>query len=176
MWIDNGNVILYWWLYPDQWSSGWGGAAFINYYSVDYLAPILREAMGDDRISQSGYKPGNNTGIVYYSYNGTGSVYFSENVFYLCSSGRPAGYVEGGTIYDFSGRVLGFYENRFIYDKNGNPVGADDPKRLGTDAAVKRSVSKANKQDVPAKQPKDSVKKPRLKNAYVGGTLQNVFQ
>jgi hypothetical protein len=117
----------------------------------------------------------NNAGTIYYSYDGTGSVYLSETVFYRCSSGEAVGYVEGGTIYAFSGRVLGFYENDFIYDKNGNPVGAADPKGLGTDAAAKRPVAKTEKQDLPAKQPKDSVNRPRLRNAYRGGFLQDIF-
>jgi hypothetical protein len=115
------------------------------------------------------------SGTVYYSYNGIGYVYFNEGVFYLCSDGRPVGYVDAGVIFAFGGRVLGFYENAFIYDRNGNPVGADDPKRLGTDAAAKRSVTKAGKQALPVKQPKQSVTRPRLKNGYFGGSLQDIF-
>jgi hypothetical protein len=119
--------------------------------------------------------PGDNSGTIYYSYNGTGYVYISENVFYRCSDGHVLGYAEGGTIYAFNGKVLGFYENPFIYDKNGNPVGADDPKRLGTDAAAKRSVAKASKQDLPVKQPKKPVNRPRLKNVFRGDSLQDIF-
>ncbi|GMO42990.1 MAG: hypothetical protein Pg6C_04640 [Treponemataceae bacterium] len=115
------------------------------------------------------------SGTVYYSYNGIGYVYISEGVFYLCSDGRPVGYTDAGVIFAFGGRVLGFYENAFIYDRNGNPVGADDPKRLGTDAAAKRSVTKASKQALPVKQPKQSVTRPRLKNGYFGGSLQDIF-
>jgi hypothetical protein len=118
---------------------------------------------------------GDSSGTIYYSYNGTGYVYLSESVFYLCSSGKPVGYVEGGTIYAFNGRVLGFYENAFIYNRNGNPVGANDSKRLGTDASARKSVTKANKQDIPEKQPKNSVPRPRLKNGYFGGSLLDIF-
>jgi hypothetical protein len=116
-----------------------------------------------------------NPGTVFYSYDGTGYVYLNGNVFYRCSDGVPAGYTEGGTIYAFSGRALGFYENAFIYDKNGEPVGADDPKRLGADASAKKSVVKADKQEAPAKQPQDSAVRPRLKNGYFGGSLQDIF-
>jgi hypothetical protein len=120
-------------------------------------------------------KPIDNAGTIYYSYNGTGYVYFSESVFYLCSNGQPVGYVENGVIYAFAGRVLGFYESPFIYSRSGNPVGANNPKSLGTDAVGKRAVIKADKQDLPPKEPRDSVRKPRLKNAYIGGSLRDVF-
>jgi hypothetical protein len=117
----------------------------------------------------------NNGGTIYYQYDGTGYVFVSENVFYLCYNGRPVGYIERGVIYSFGGAVLGFYEKSFIYDRNGNPVGAADPKSLGTDAAGKKSVTKANKQDVPVRQTQASVNKPRLKNGYFGGSLRDVF-
>jgi hypothetical protein len=116
-----------------------------------------------------------NNGTIYYQYDGTGYVFLDENVFYLCSSGKPVGYVENGVIYSFGGSALGFYESRFIYTLNGNPVGATDSKSLGRDAANRRPVSKANKQDLPAKRPHVSVRKPRLKNAYIGGSLRDVF-
>jgi hypothetical protein len=118
---------------------------------------------------------GDNSGTVYYSYDGTGYVYLSQGVFYLCSSGRPVGYIDAGVIYAFSGRVLGFYESTFIYNRNGNPVGADDPKRLGINADGKRNVAKANKQGVPVKQPKEPINRPRLKNGYFGGSLRDIF-
>ncbi|GHU80536.1 hypothetical protein FACS189468_0620 [Spirochaetia bacterium] len=114
-------------------------------------------------------------GTVFYQYDGTGYVYLTDNVFYLCTNGRPVGYREGDTIYAFSGKVLGFYANAFIYDIRGNPVGADDPQKLGTDAAARKQASKAPQQDVPAKSPKQSVDKPRLKNGYFGGSLNTVF-
>jgi hypothetical protein len=117
----------------------------------------------------------NNEGTIYYQYDGIGYVYVSESIFYLCSSGRPVGYIERGVIYSFGGAVLGFYEKSFIYDRNGNPVGAANPKSLGTDATGKKPVTKAAKQDVPVKQPQASVNKPRLKNGYFGGSLRDVF-
>jgi hypothetical protein len=114
-------------------------------------------------------------GTVYYQYNGIGYVYFNESVFYLCANGRPVGYLEGDIIYAFSGKVLGFYAHPFIHDRQGNTIGADDPKKLGTDAAAKRQVSKAAQQDVPVKGPQQFINKPRLKNAYYGGLLSDIF-
>jgi hypothetical protein len=70
---------------------------------------------------------------------------------------------------------LGYYENSFVYNKAGDAVGATNSKALGTDAADKRPVTKAAKQGLPVKQPKATVNKPRLRNRYVGGSLQDIF-
>jgi hypothetical protein len=117
----------------------------------------------------------NNEGTIYYQYDGTGYVYVSESVFYLCSSGKPVGYVENGVIFSFGGSVLGFYERSFIYDKQGYAVGAPDPGSLGTAAGDKKPVNKAYKQGLPEKQTKASVNKPQLRNMYRGGLLSDIF-
>jgi hypothetical protein len=119
--------------------------------------------------------PVDNSGQIYYSYDGIGYVYIDNNVFYRCSNGNPVGYVESGVIYAFSGDVLGFLEGSFIYDRNGKPLGAPDPKDLGKDAAGKKSVTKAGKQSLPAKQSKSTVNKPKLRNGYFGGVLRDMF-
>lgn len=121
-----------------------------------------------------------NAGTVYYQYDGTGLVYLSDGgVFYRCSGGKPAGYTKGGVIYSFEGAVLGFYKKPFIYDKNGNAQGASNPKKLGKNAAPKQFVYKAEKQELPAglpvKQDAPFANKPKLKNDYSGGSLENVF-
>jgi hypothetical protein len=120
-------------------------------------------------------EPIDNAGIIYYSYDGIGYVYRDNSVFYRCSDGKPVGYIEGGVIYSFNGPVLGFFEGLFIYDRNGYPKGAVDPKGLGLDAPAKRQVSRAGKQDLPAKQPKVPINKPRLRNGYFGGFLKDIF-
>jgi hypothetical protein len=119
--------------------------------------------------------PADNAGTIFYSYDGVGYVYLSQNVFYRCSDGKPVGYTEGGVIYAFPGDVLGFLEGSFIYAKNGYPMGAPDPKNLGMDAQGKKVPTKAGKQDLPVKGTKDSVTKPRLRNGYFGGTLADMF-
>jgi hypothetical protein len=120
-------------------------------------------------------EPVDNKGTIYYSYDGEGYVYIDDSVFYRCSTGKPVGYTEGGVIYAFEGDVLGFFEGYFIYDRNGYPKGAPDPKNLGTDAAGKKQVRKAEKQSLPAKGTKTAAAKPRLRNGYFGGVLQDIF-
>lgn len=117
-----------------------------------------------------------NAGTPFYSYDGTGYVYMDNSVFYLCSDGKPAGYVEGGVIYAFAGKALGFYDDqKFIYDLKGNPKGALNPKNLGKDAEKPKKVSKAAKQALPTKGAKTPVTKPPLRNGYFGGTLADIF-
>jgi len=119
--------------------------------------------------------PVNNAGTVFYSYDGRGYVYIDNSVFYLCSNGRPVGYIEDGVIYAFKGNVLGFFDGSFIYTKNGYPIGAANPKSLGVDASDKKSVTKANKQNLPDKESKAAVNRPRLRNGYYGGVLSDIF-
>jgi hypothetical protein len=120
-------------------------------------------------------EPINNSGQIYYSYDGTGYVYKADSVFYRCSNGRPLGYVEGDVIYSFAGKALGFVEKSWIYNLKGYPVGAADPKYLGNDAAAKKPVSKAAKQGLPAKQTRTPVNKPKLRDGYFGGVLSDIF-
>jgi hypothetical protein len=120
-------------------------------------------------------EPGDNTGVVYYSYDGTGYVYMDNSVFYHCSDGKPVGYVESGVIYAFNGSGLGFLEGSFIHDLQGKPKGARRPQQLGTDAAQRKPVTKAPKQDLPEKMSKAAVNKPKLRNRYFGGTLEEIF-
>jgi hypothetical protein len=120
-------------------------------------------------------EPADNTGVVYYSYDGTGYVYMDNSVFYRCSDGKPLGYVETGVIYAFDGSGLGFLEGSFIHDLEGKPKGARDPKQLGTDAAQRKTVTKASKQDVPEKMSKAAVNKPKLRNRYFGGLLPEIL-
>jgi hypothetical protein len=120
-------------------------------------------------------EPTDNTGVVYYSYDGNGYVYMDNSVFYYCSDGKPVGYVEGGVIYAFNGSGLGFLEGDFIHDPEGKPKGARNPQQLGTDAAQRKPVTKAPKQDVPEKMPKAAVNTPKLRNRFFGGTLSDIF-
>ncbi|MDR1901445.1 MAG: hypothetical protein LBQ88_04075 [Treponema sp.] len=117
----------------------------------------------------------NNPGQIYYSYNGIGHVYEDNSVFYLCSNGKPVGYLEGGVIYAFGGKALGFVDRSWIYNLKGDPIGAIDPKSLGLDAEGKKPVTKADKQGLPAKQAGTPVNKPRLRNGYFGGVLSDIF-
>lgn len=149
----------------------------MNVKNIFWRLPVLAAMVGWALLCGgcATVKPADNAGTVYYSYNGTGYVYLSGDVFYRCADGMPLGYVEDGTIYAFGGNVLGYYERFFIYDLNGNAVGADGAKALGMDAADPIEVTKALKQPLPVKQKKADVKKPRLKNIYLSGSLEEVF-
>ncbi|MDR2210515.1 MAG: hypothetical protein LBO65_03480 [Spirochaetaceae bacterium] len=120
-------------------------------------------------------KPINNTGDIFYSYDGTGYVYMDASVFYRCSDGKAVGYTQDGVIYAFSGRGLGFFDGSFIYKLDGDAIGAPDPRNLGLNAAEAKPVRKAGKQNLPEKGPRASVNKQRLRNRYWGGVLQDIF-
>ncbi|MDR2314693.1 MAG: hypothetical protein LBE02_09200 [Spirochaetaceae bacterium] len=120
-----------------------------------------------------------NAGKVYYDYNGTGYVHLDNSVFYLCSNGKPVGYLEGGVIYAFTGRVLGYSDGSFLYKQDGDAVGCPYEGSLGVgdNVPVKKQISRvAPKQALPEKMPKAAVNnKPRLRNRYMGGVLSDVF-
>ena len=118
----------------------------------------------------------NNAGIIFYSYDGTGYVYYDNAIFYRCSDGKPVGYVESGAIYGFNGTALGFLERSYIHDLNGYPIGTTYSNKLGMDDKDKKPVNKAAKQDLPAKQTRVPVKKPSLRDMYFGGVLQDIFK
>ncbi|MDR2073210.1 MAG: hypothetical protein LBP60_07240 [Spirochaetaceae bacterium] len=116
-----------------------------------------------------------NAGTIYYDYHGTGYVHLDNSVFYLCSSGKPVGYLENGVIYAFTGKVLGFTDNSYIYNRRGDATGCIYSVSLGKDV-VKKQISKvAPKQAPPEKMPRAAGDKPRLRNRYYGGLLSDIF-
>jgi hypothetical protein len=122
-------------------------------------------------------EPGvNNAGRIYYDNEGTGYVYLGgDSVFYRCRDGKPLGYVEQGLIYAFTGQGLGVLQGNFIHDTRGYPLGAVDPKDLGTQAADKRVPRKAEMQNLPPKQPRAPFTRPRLRHRYFGDLLADMF-